>query len=376
MAAGVPSAADIALVLDHTQAEHPNRYNLGLPFNTCYKEPCLVRSNLMRCGGCRAVMYCTAQHQRADWPRHKNQCRLIKPAREELAVAEAALRAMGAEAIATGSDSDDPEGEREDPFTSPLTRGRLYLYPSARPYMQARHNVISATLNVRTGESADIALEHCNEMLQLNRGDNQSVRDQVPSLMLRTGRDQEAYDFLKWYLVRSRGYQYGDNTQPFLDLKGEDAFESPRQEWLNHSISLVHLAALTHLKTRLLLDIRMLAKHGRTEPDATYEKKMEWIREDACSNILYSRRDIVDLGTAEHANLATELETQVKDVHRRVKELNKHYWPALSHPERYSHALPTIYSLGSPQEVILAFRYTWYMWSECEPVMQYVMRLA
>lgn len=93
MAAGVPSAADIALALDHTQAEHPNRYNLGLPFSTCYKESCLVRSNLMRCGGCRAVMYCTPQHQRADWPRHKNQCRLIKPAREELAAAEAALRA-------------------------------------------------------------------------------------------------------------------------------------------------------------------------------------------------------------------------------------------------------------------------------------------
>ncbi|KAH8166676.1 hypothetical protein CIB48_g1579 [Xylaria polymorpha] len=296
MAAGVPSAADIALALDHTQAEHPNRYNLGLPFSTCYKESCLVRSNLMRCGGCRAVMYCTPQHQRADWPRHKNQCRLIKPAR---------------------LDSNYPEGEREDPFTSPLTRGCLYLYPSARPYMRARHNVISATLNVRTGESADLALEHCNEMLQLNRGDNQGVRDQVPSLMLRTGRDQAAYDFIKWYLVLPSGYQWGDNTQPFLDLNGEDAFEPPRQEWLNHSISLVHLVALTHLKTRLLLDIRMLAEQGRTEPNATHEQKMEWIREDAHSNILYSRRDIVDLGTVEHANLATELETQVKAIHRR-----------------------------------------------------------
>ncbi|KAH8159696.1 hypothetical protein CIB48_g8555, partial [Xylaria polymorpha] len=159
-------------------------------------------------------------------------------------------------------------------------------------------------------------------------------------------------------------------------LNGEDAFEPPRQEWLNHSISLVHLVALTHLKTRLLLDIRMLAEQGRTEPNATHEQKMEWIREDAHSNILYSRRDIVDLGTVEHANLATELETQVKAIHRRVKELNKHYWPALRHPERYSHALPGLYTLGSPEEVGLAFRYTWYMWSECEPVMQYVMRLT
>ncbi|KAI8633651.1 hypothetical protein F5Y19DRAFT_414389 [Xylariaceae sp. FL1651] len=264
-----PTAADV--LFDPTQDTHPNRWNLGLPFGLYYKERCVVRTNLLRCGGCRAVMYCGFEHQRADRPRHKNQCKVIKPALEELAAEEAKLRAKGAEALAYGweddaantgnSDGNDgEEDEKEDPFTSSLTRGRFYYISSTRPCMQARHNLISATLNVRTGEAADIALANCLEMLQLCRGDNMGVREQVPSLFLRLDRDQEAYDFIKWWMVLPRSYVYTDNTLPFLDLKGKDAFEPPKEEWLKSRHDVSHTASLTHLKIRLLLDVRMLAK--------------------------------------------------------------------------------------------------------------------
>ncbi|KAI3326777.1 hypothetical protein HD806DRAFT_417705 [Xylariaceae sp. AK1471] len=365
-----PTPADINF--DPTQDAHPNRWNLALPFNLCYVENCLVRSNLLWCSGCRAVMYCGVEHQRMDRPRHKHQCKLIKPARDELAAAEAELRAKGAAALATGSEEHSEEGEREDPFTSPLTRGRFYGIWSTRPYMQKRHTVIQATLNIRTGEAAEAALGHCMEMLQLCRGDNMGVRSQVPGLLLRLGRDQDAYDFLKWWMQDHFTYDWGDNTLPYLDLKGEDAFETVEETWLKEITDVSHLAALTLLKIRLLLDIRMLSQEGNRNPKATYEQKMAWVREDACSNILYSRRDIMDLNPAAHAELAKKLDNQVTTLYRRMIKVNKHYWPALRHPEPYSHARSTAYSPGSREEVIIAFRNTWYMWAECPQAMDLV----
>ena len=29
---------------------------------------------LFRCAGCQSIMYCCAEHQRADWKRHKPEC--------------------------------------------------------------------------------------------------------------------------------------------------------------------------------------------------------------------------------------------------------------------------------------------------------------
>nr|RBQ87924.1 hypothetical protein FVER53263_13532 [Fusarium verticillioides] len=93
--------------------------------------------------------------------------------------------------------------------------------------MQARHDYITAILNVRTGEAVEIALEGSLDMLRLCRGDNLGVRSQIPALYLRLGRDQEAYGFIKWYAAKGDSmYNWSDMSLPFLDLEGEGAFEA------------------------------------------------------------------------------------------------------------------------------------------------------
>jgi len=39
---------------------------------------CGRTSELMRCKGCAAVWYCSAEHQRQDWPQHKGMCRMLR----------------------------------------------------------------------------------------------------------------------------------------------------------------------------------------------------------------------------------------------------------------------------------------------------------
>ncbi|KAI0018754.1 hypothetical protein F4780DRAFT_794409 [Xylariomycetidae sp. FL0641] len=316
----------------------PNRWNLGLP-------------------ACKAALYCGAAHQAEHRPAHKGSCRIVKGARATLAREEAAL----------------PRGhttEGANPFETEV--GRFWLFPELRPYMRARHGVVAASLNVRTGEAVDVALDMSLETLRLNRGDNQGVRSGVPALFARLGRDQEAYDFMRWFITDL------DSTLnpelPFFpaEVRGKDIFEAPLP-LLNNCIDPSFLATLTHLKIRLLFDLLVLQKYSSTKPSADYATKQAWIREDAMSEVLYHRKDIVD--RPSYDDLIADMRGQVKDLHKRTTEVNKHYWPALSHPEQYSHATPVPYSMGSPEEVIGAFRDTWYMWSECPVALDFVKQL-
>ncbi|KAI1204932.1 uncharacterized protein F4807DRAFT_445068 [Annulohypoxylon truncatum] len=336
-----------------------NRWNLGLHWGTCSGPNCHVRENLLRCGACRAVLYCGAAHQRAHRPVHKSSCNLIKTARAKLAEEEATLRAHPGD-----------EFMEANPFET--TRGMFWPHLPARPYMQARFELISTLLNIKTGTAVEEALEHSLEMLQLNRRDNQSIRSHVPALYLRLGREQEAYDFIKWHATigGADDYDWGDMENPFLNLHDEDVFEPVTDT--KELLDLGMLASLTNLKLRLNLDIQSLEKQFNKpgKRNATYDEKMEWIREHAICDILYKRRDIVE--RSEWTDILKSLQEQCEVMFDVVDERNKHYWPALRSPERYAAAMPVPYAMGSPQEINWVFRNTWYSWAECPPVLEIV----
>jgi hypothetical protein len=50
----------------------PNHFHVDL-FELC--AACSSPLDLMRCAACRLTRYCSVEHQRADWPRHRDQCR-------------------------------------------------------------------------------------------------------------------------------------------------------------------------------------------------------------------------------------------------------------------------------------------------------------
>ncbi|KAI4867595.1 hypothetical protein F4820DRAFT_412812 [Hypoxylon rubiginosum] len=341
-----------------------NRWNLGLRWGLCSAPGCIFRDNLLKCSGCHAILYCSVAHQKADRPRHKSSCNIVKGAREDLAKEEAALRA-------TPGDAQMPE----NPFET--ARGQFWLFRPTRSYMQSRLALTAALLNIKTGVAVETALDHSLEMLQLNPGDNQGVRGQVPGLLLRLGRDQEAYDFIKWYATvgAASDYKWGNPESPFLNLHDEDVFERV-DEYAEKVYDLSMLVCLTNLKIRLLLDLQALERESKKpgNSDASYDKKMEWVREEAVSDALYKRRDIVE--RADWTDLIADLEGQIKTLVGYVEKKNKHYWPALNVPERWAAAYPAVYSPGSPQEINMVFRQTWYTWSECPTTMEVLKKYA
>ncbi|KAI1460751.1 hypothetical protein F4805DRAFT_416971 [Annulohypoxylon moriforme] len=337
-----------------------NRWNLTLIWGICAGPNCFARDNLLKCGGCRAISYCGAAHQVAHRPEHKLSCNLIKKSRAKVAEEEAALRARPGD-----------EWLEANPFET--ARGSFWHFHPTRPYMESRFVLIRILLDVKRGEAVEEALKLSLESLDLCRGDNQGARHHVPALYLRLGRDQEAYDFTKWWgTIGAQGdYPFGDLESPYLNLHDEDIFE-PLGDIANKIFDLSMLASLTNIKVRLLLDIMELKGEFKkpSRRNASYEEKMEWVRENARCDILYKRRDIVE--RTEWEDLVPRLLNQAREVYSRVEKRNKHYWPALRFPDRYSAAQLTIYTPGSREEVILAFRNTWYSWSECPSALELV----
>ncbi|KAF5556892.1 hypothetical protein FMEXI_945 [Fusarium mexicanum] len=235
--------------------------------------------------------------------------------------------------------------------------------------MQARHDYISAILNVRTGEAVEIALQESLEMLQLCRGDNLGVRSQVPALYLWLGRDQEAYDFVKWCAIKG-GYtcDWRDMSLPYLNLEGEDAFEAVIETPLYYDVSFK--MALTLIKIRLMKDLESLQGFLRKKPNATGEKRYDYLQEEAMSDILQQQADVV--AREDYKNLIAELKRQVLQLYKMVKEDNKHIWPGIENPNLYAYDVPSIYSPGSREEAVLIFRQSWYSWSETEPAITYI----
>jgi hypothetical protein len=281
----------------------------------------------------------------------------VKQSLAELDQEEAALRAHQGDIVTP-----------PNPFDTAV--GLFWFWSGTRPYMRARHDLTTTILNMRTGEAAQAALEHCLAMLRLCRGDNMGVRANVPALYLRLGRDQDAFDFIKWYFVKATSsYDWRNMSLPFLDLHGEDAFEL-FEEHAKKSMQLSFLVAMTLIKIRLMLDMVMLKAAVETVGHMSAEDKMALVKEEAMSDVLLSRPDI--LGLADYTETVTDLQQQVDKMYAIVKEKNKHFWPAILNPAPYANAVPGPYTFGSRGETVLAFRESWYSWAETEPAIQYI----
>ena len=158
--------------------------------------------------------YCNSGHQAAHYPAHKKACSKIDKTRKSMEVEEQQLRAYEGDGFTM-----------EDPFTNGV--GHFWGILETRTYMRLRFALVEALQQVYTRESLEAQLHHLQDMMRLCRGDNMGLRHYVPVLLLRLDRDQECYDFAKWYeTVGRRGdYDWGNMDLGFLDLKGEDAFE-------------------------------------------------------------------------------------------------------------------------------------------------------
>lgn len=203
-----------------------------------YQQGCAVcpsKHSLLRCEGCKVVHYCGAAHQKEHQVEHEKACDAIKKSRQAFQNAEAGILVPDADSY-----FEDLWGFR------------------TQAYITARNAVADALLKINTRYAVNAALGCLQKMSRLCPGVDLGQRDTLPFLLLRLDREQECYDFIKWWTIIDEKEHYHShyNTLPlsslYLYVHDSDVFESV--DGFHESLSLSHLVALTLLKTRLYLD--------------------------------------------------------------------------------------------------------------------------
>ena len=195
----------------------------------------------------------------------------------------------------------------------------------------------------------------------------------VPALYLRLGKDQECYDFVKWYATAGQAddYDWGDMSLPYLDVKNADVFESVDYMCTKYP-DLTHLVATTLLKIKLLLSLTALkdqsiALSGFRAPVEIVDDIKIPLPDSA---IVTNNSDI--MSRSDHTAQIEQLTSQVKRLYETVGKANQHFWPALLRPEGHLTARPEAYSSGSVAEMQLKLQYSYDSWKESPAALQVI----
>ncbi|PVH99201.1 hypothetical protein DM02DRAFT_594753 [Periconia macrospinosa] len=311
----------------------------------CSREHCTQQENLSRCSRCLVVQYCSPAHQKEDWSSHKSICAKLKKAQDVVDKEEAELRAHPGDMWMSANPFEDHEG-------------MFWSISETRPYMRARYGVVDIQMTMDTQLAISAALSNIMDMLRLCRGDNMGVRDIAPGLFLRLHRDQECYDFVKWWArvysgEESKTYDWGDMSQPYLSIHNADVFEDVNLFDCGEYSEISTLLPIMLIKIRLLLDLRML------HATPLYQRSNMRLGTDVIRN------NATLLATQDRTPQIAEVEKQIQQLYDAGCKANKQTWLAVMNPEPIvKRPRPMMITPGGVDDLHLNLLYNYKAWGE------------
>ncbi|KAI4651160.1 uncharacterized protein J4E79_009359 [Alternaria viburni] len=308
---------------------------------------CPEKKNLIICSDCNAMFYCSSEHQALNKKTHQTLCDRLQELHGLIAGSEDALKRNSGDA-----------GTPKDPFRT--AGGRFWEYEATREYMYRRRDLLYELYSVNTTAAVQQALDEAFALLQLDSADHLQMRCLVPWLLLRLKRDQDCYDFCKWWVTKGTSEEH-DWTSETLPLVGEDAFESLEVfERIREpgstapaSESFTFLLAILLVKLRMVYEMKF-QKHGKTSTEV----------KDSKSAIILS---IVDSRVKEEwIPLIQSVENQARTLYRAVAGANKHFWPAFLNraDDGLEDAPPESAGVGDEAEMKIKLRECMNAWLE------------
>ncbi|PPQ84331.1 hypothetical protein CVT24_012479 [Panaeolus cyanescens] len=299
--------------------------------------------NLLRCSGCKAATYCNQQHQADAWSSHKALCKAIQKGLKKLEVEKRKIENNPADSWWPGN-------------LFETSAGHFWGIIDTRDYMRARLHVAWELQKVTSREAVKTSLNHFRDMIRLNRSDNMGVRNTIPGLYVRLKKDQEAYDFLKWYATEgSRSdYDWANLDLPFLNLKDQDAMENLAYFKEKYDLSAVVVMCLIQL--RMLLDLQDI-KEGTRDPSDLLSLR---------SGIWKKRPELLRADELEHR--ISTLQSRVDILFKRATNINKHFWVSLLNYEDNLSILLDYFSSGDASGAIMSVQNAGRPWIETDGV--------
>ncbi|VUC32499.1 unnamed protein product [Clonostachys rosea] len=268
-------------------------------------EYCGSTASLTRCIGCKSVYYCSQAHRQSHHADHKPACEAVGTALAEVIKAEIPYRA----ALFNGSPIIGPHG----------------LLPQARKYASARTEGIWVLLKHlgQAGGRRHVVETALAQSMELMREVESSVRELgrfLPSLLLRVGRDQEAYDFIKGYVTLGHPSPWVHSKLGYLDVKNADVLEYPEfhtdnrvMTWsdLPSELRPIMLSSLILVKVRVLDDLWNIQNAFRALDGFVVPEILDLIRAHLLAGALTSRPEILRRSSDDISALIVQSRTHI-----------------------------------------------------------------
>lgn len=269
------------------------------------------------------MVYCGRNHQIAHFADHKHICTAIKAARDDLEKEEEKFRAS--------SDKD------------PIVHVTNVLTPEKEKFLRSRVHLIAQIYSLETREALEQALEHHFEMLRLNPKDDYcGVRNSIPAIMLRLGRDRECYAFLKsWNMIYKGSCDIWSRPElPRFNMEGVDVFESVDEFLITKDgfTDIGMIVPLCLMKLRIFLDGFFSLIQGGVPAIGIDAFPLDIVQS--------LERQLGSLATEDfwsHPRLADnesrlakvkQLASQIKALYGNIGNMNSEFWPMfLRHKE-------------------------------------------
>lgn len=244
-----------------------------------------------------------------------------------------------------------------------------------RDYIRARYAYVEALLKIQNRTAIETALDHLLDILRLNRSDNMGVRSQIPGLYLLLDRDQECYEFVKWWFTCDPDghYDWGNIDLPYLNIKNANAFE-PYDSWRMDFPDLLQLYRLLLVKLRVLFNLeaieRATAATGAKLPVELVDQVRSHIANSAAINNQVFMED-VESGRSLDKHTET-LTDQLAMLFAAVNRANQHYWKGVLAPRKHLEDRPPYTSPGDVSEMQVSLAQTYDAWAATPGAIQWV----
>lgn len=297
------------------------------------------------CSRCRVMYYCNQKCQKQAFKYHKDSCKAIKSAYDQMKRLERPLhRCYG-----------------EDLFVTSV--GHFWGLVNPRDYCRARFMyaeiLIQAGIDEDNNYAYEEALANYLELMRLSHGDNQGVRSHTPFVLLILKRLEDCYGFIKWWATIDPDGRY-DWGEPHHIAEGQWAYLSNQNIFEDlfldqrikdrEQVESSHLLALVLLKILLIKRIeKELTKTRMAFLMGTDERFGKHSPVFKISNNFF----IIDL-ILSFVKINSGLLQQEKLLEKYCKMLDKRnprILKAVANPNPLmSQEAPTGYSLGSASE--------------------------
>ena len=295
---------------------------------------CKKKDDLLCCAGCQVIYYCSRDHQVADRPAHKTSCGEVRRARTKCEEEERLLREKP-------SHIDGDQGPEGANFFASAA-GRFCEFDETVAYRCSKTRLVDALANEFTHtnknqdrygyvDAVNLTLRHVIEQLRLSSGTIWSARFRAPNLYLSLGRDQEAYDFVRWWAVEGTSWESNPSypSTPFLTPRDEDVLEPLPETWVEMEGEQFHLAlAGLLIKVRVLLDLQTIQSARRAFAGVLPKWAVDLICRKQVGAMVASREDILQDNISDISVLIATIKGQIRQMYRSTGKYNPSFWDA------------------------------------------------